>query len=123
LQAFLATAFICETALMGFHLNKDGYALDYTVHLLLVYLMIACAASCFLELACPSSVLAATCRALCTLLQGTWFCQIGHILFTHIPAWDVADPHGAMLVPVVFASHVLFACLAFLLLFLGMGWW
>jgi hypothetical protein len=108
---------------MGFHLNRDAYVLDYNLHLLLVFLMLACAGACFLELARPTSVLAATSRALCTFVQGTWFCQVGHILFEGVPAWDVGDPHGAMLVPVVFATHLLLACLGALGLFLATGWW
>jgi hypothetical protein len=107
---------------MGFHLNKESFALDYTVHLLLVYLMLACAAACFLEMVHNQSIMAASFRALVVFVQGTWFCQIGHILFAHIPAWDVADVHGAMFVPVVFCVHILFTALGFLLVFLGMQW-
>ena len=79
LQAFLGTAFLVEGLLFGFHLK--GTALDMKVHYILVLIVLANSATCFLEIAAPSNFLLTTARAQFTLLQGLWFYQVAEILF------------------------------------------
>jgi hypothetical protein len=78
-QAFLSLAFLAETLLMGLHAKHD--ALDKLVHALLTWVMLACVAVTAAEAAAPRSFLLAALRPAVVMLQGTWFCQVGAILY------------------------------------------
>lgn len=58
----------------------------------LFYAICACAISTILEMIYPSNVLPALCRTFFTFLQGTWFYQVGFILYPPIgEKWDQGD--------------------------------
>jgi Family of unknown function (DUF716) len=118
LQAFLGLAFVIEGLLLAFHLK--GNPLEVRVHYLLVLLVAACAAAVFLEAAFPQSALLSYARCFFVLLQGSWFCQAGRILFLDNPAWAYSnDDMGAvMFLPVVFVTHLMVASLALLGIYL-----
>ena len=70
IQAFLGVAFLVEGLLFGFHLK--GTALDMKVHFILVMVVLANSATCFLEIASPHNFLLTTARAQLTMLQVNW---------------------------------------------------
>jgi hypothetical protein len=88
---------------------------------MLVLLIAACAAAVFLEAAWPEVVLLSFARCYFVLLQGTWFCQIGRILFLGLEWWDDSDASymgATMFLPVVFVTHLMSAALLLLALHL-----
>ncbi len=64
---------------MGLH-SKDN-PLDNLLHVLLTSVMIGCVVVCTLEIWVRDSFLLAIARPLMVMFQGTWFIQVGHILF------------------------------------------
>ena len=73
-----AVAFVSEFLLFQFHLLNQK-ELDTLIHTLLLYAIGACVISMLLELRYRESALASFARAYFTLLQGTWFWQVGVI--------------------------------------------
>jgi len=62
------------------------------VHMFLFNVIVVCAISCLLEMIYPKNVLPALCRVMFTILQGTWFYQIGFILYPPIgDKWSEDD--------------------------------
>jgi hypothetical protein len=81
-------AFGVEGFLFHFHTHgKD--ALEVHLHILLVYSIFGCVFFICLEWYNQNEILFTYGRVLCTLLQGTWFFQIGFVLYppTDSPAW------------------------------------
>lgn len=105
---------------MGFHLK--GPELEVKVHLLLVLIMFTTAILCFLEMRYPNSALLSFARAASVFFQGTWFIQIGHILYAGDPAWDIHEMGGPMFAPVVFCMHMMLIATGYLVVFIGMYW-
>lgn len=64
---------------MGLHMKPNPF--DQLVHVLLTWLILGCAVVCAAEIVAPNSLLLALARPLVVMLQGTWFIQIGHMLF------------------------------------------
>lgn len=119
-QAYLTIAFLIETLLMGLH--KKHTDLDILVHQLLTWVMIGTTVVCFLEIWITNNVLLSTMRPMLVLFQGTWFIQVGHIMFLGIPAWDPSDHAALNMVPVVFCVHIVCISVGFLTVFLVMQW-
>lgn len=67
---------------MGLHSKPN--ALDQLVHTLLTGLMLASAGLTVAEIAAPRSVLLALARACVVMAQGTWFWNVGAIMFTGV---------------------------------------
>lgn len=62
------------------------------VHMYLFYLTVACVVSILAEMFQPKNVMPALCRIFFTFLQGTWFYQIGFILYPPSgDKWDEED--------------------------------
>jgi len=58
----------------------------------LFYVIVACLISTLAEMYQPNNVMPALCRVFFTLLQGTWFFQVGFILYPPVgEKWDVED--------------------------------
>jgi hypothetical protein len=78
-----------EGFLFANHLHSRE-PLDIHVHTLLVYAIEGCVAFTCLEFFKPNEILFTYGRIVCTLLQGTWFYQVGFVLYppTKNPAWQ-----------------------------------
>ncbi|XP_064602003.1 transmembrane protein 45B-like [Liolophura sinensis] len=105
----LAMAFMVEGLLFKFHLHGRSQ-LDVLVHTLLLYVVYACIISVIVEMKYRYSILSPLARAYFLLIQGTWFWQVGFILYNPSPnavPWK-ADDHGELtLVTLLFAWHAL----------------
>ncbi|KAK3861285.1 hypothetical protein Pcinc_032717 [Petrolisthes cinctipes] len=99
-------ALVMEGLLFFYHLHGRP-PMDVQVHMLLFYVVMACAASIFFEMCHKSNVLPALCRSYFTLLQGTWFYQIGFVLYppSGWETWEQHDHHQMMLVTLLFTWH------------------
>ena len=102
-----ALAFVIEGVLLQLHLYGRN-RLDIQLHSLLLYVIFACAVTGSLELKYNSSILVFVVRAYCVFLQGTWFAQIGHILYSPTHSTNHSDPcdHDHLsLAAIIFAWH------------------
>ncbi|XP_070000043.1 transmembrane protein 45B [Penaeus vannamei] len=98
-------AFSMEALLFYYHLHGRSH-MDVQVHMLLFYVVLACAVSTALEMCYKNNVLPALCRSYFTLLQGTWFYQIGFILYPPWgPTWDQENHGQMMMVTLFFTWH------------------
>jgi hypothetical protein len=103
-------AFGVEAYLFAFHLHgKD--ALEVHLHVLLVYAIVGCVVFCALEWYNENEIIFTYGRIVCTLLQGTWFFQIGFVLYppTDSPywKWDPASHDDFMKVTLAFCWHIM----------------
>ena len=115
----MSLAFIIEGLLFKFHLHGRT-ELDVLIHTLLLYSIYANALFCLLEMRYRSNPLATLCRSYFVLLQGTWFWQVGFILYNPLPgakAWLDDDHEQMMLATMMFTWHM-GACLI-IMLFIG----
>ncbi len=102
-----AAAFACVSLLFSSHLmGRD--VVDVAVHTILYHECLVLAVVCVVESFLPQNTVAALLRCVLLLLLGTWFVQVGTILYGngHAAAWDARDMHLTMLAAVVFAMHV-----------------
>lgn len=114
--AFGMLAFSIEAFLFGFHLHgKDP--VDIYLHVILIYAIFGCIFCTMLEFNNPKRIIYTYGRILFTILQGTWFWQVGFMLYppTDNPKfqWDLSDHGNIMVITVFFCWHVLIL-LAFL---------
>lgn len=112
----MTLALSVEALLFRYHLHGRT---DFDVHLhtLLLYAVYAAILSCLAEMRYPDRPLIALSRALFVLLQGTWFWQVGFILYNPLSesvSWGNDD---MMLATTLYVVHL--AC--GLLLLLGVG--
>ena len=105
--AALAQAFAIELLLFCFHLRMQA-GLTADVHVCLCIAVAGCAVAVVAEAAlCDTGAIAPTlARCFFTLLQGTWFCQAANILYG-AELWQADDMSNSMMLPVVFAAHVI----------------
>ncbi|CAL4082409.1 unnamed protein product, partial [Meganyctiphanes norvegica] len=97
--------FCMEGLLFYYHLHGRA-PMDVQVHMLLFYVVACCAISTALEMKYKHNVLPALGRIYFTLLQGTWFYQIGFILYPPgAEPWSQHDHRQMMIVTLVFAWH------------------
>ncbi|XP_064602130.1 transmembrane protein 45B-like [Liolophura sinensis] len=105
----LAMAFMVEGLLFKFHLHGRTQ-LDILVHTLLLYVVYACIISVIVEMKYRRSILSPLARAYFLLIQGTWFWQVGFILYNPSPnaiKWN-EEEHGELtLATILFAWHAL----------------
>lgn len=103
-------AFSVEAFLFAFHLHGKE-PVDAFVHILLVYSVIGCIIFTTLEAYNPKQVLFTYGRTLFTILQGTWFYQVGFMLYppTDDPSfqWDLSNHRNMMIVTACFCWHVM----------------
>lgn len=104
--ATAALAFSVEGFLFFNHLHGRPH-MDIQVHMFLFYVITACVIFTVLEMSYPKNVLAALGRIFFTLLQGTWFYQVGFILYPPIgEKWDVDSHPQMMVVTLMFTWHM-----------------
>ena len=109
-------ALVVEFVLFRFHLHgrKD---LDVLLHTLLLYTIAAGIMSVVLELKYRNNVLCALSRCYFVILQGTWFWQVGWILYPPFEGsykWDLEDHDQMMIATMIFAWHAAFNLLVML---------
>ncbi|XP_029654253.1 transmembrane protein 45B-like [Octopus sinensis] len=113
-------AFTIELVLFTFHLHGRS-ELDVLLHVLLTYVIIASLISAFIEMKFRHNVLAPLARTYFVMLQGSWFWQVGFILYRPFPGkspWKGDDHSQMMLITIYFAWHSI-ACFIIILLFGG----
>lgn len=103
-----SVAFMGEGILFKFHLHERS-ELDVQIHTLLIYVIFSCAVVVLLELYWQDSFLAGFSRAFLVMLQGTWFIQLGFILYNPIPGGSpwTSDHHSLTISTVVFTWHAM----------------
>jgi hypothetical protein len=103
-------AFSIEGFLFANHLHSRD-ALDIHVHVLLVYAIYGCVLFTALEIYKPNQILFTYGRILFTMLQGTWFWEVGFILYppTDLPQfqWNKNDHNQIMTVTSSYCWHIL----------------
>ena len=105
--AVAAMAFSVEWILFSHHLHGRRM-LDVHVHTLLLYVVAACVLATILEAKYSKSIYVAQARAFFVLLQGTWFWQVGFMLYSpswHPIGWETNNPEHVMLATMVFTWH------------------
>ncbi|XP_033734010.1 transmembrane protein 45B-like [Pecten maximus] len=104
----LIMAFLVEALLFHFHLQERS-SLDVTIHTLLVYTILSNAIIIGVELKMVNSALVSLVKGLLLLVQGTWFWQIGFILYSpsRLPStWHAEDHEHIFLAVLIFVWHV-----------------
>nr|XP_053630223.1 transmembrane protein 45B-like isoform X1 [Cherax quadricarinatus]XP_053630224.1 transmembrane protein 45B-like isoform X1 [Cherax quadricarinatus] len=98
-------AFCVEALVFTYHLHGRT-PMDVQVHMFLVYVVGGCILAIALEMYHKRSVLPALARTYLTLLQGTWFVQMGFILYHPIgEAWNQEDDKQMMIVTLILCWH------------------
>lgn len=112
-------ALMCEGLLFKFHLHGRT-DLDVLLHTLLLYVIAAGIVSLIVEMKYRHNVLSPLSRAYFLVLQGTWFWQVGWILYPPFESsarWDMEDHEQMMIATMMFAWHASVV----LLVMLGLG--
>ncbi|XP_077463890.1 transmembrane protein 45A [Stigmatopora argus] len=108
----MAIAFFNEGFLFLFHLHGRS-ALDVHLHMLLVYAIFGGAVVAFLEVFHRGNILLELLRCTLTLLQGSWFWQIGYVLYSPSgTVWEPKDHDNVMFITMCYSWHLAFAMLA-----------
>lgn len=110
-----ALAFSVEALLFSFHLHGRAM-LDTQIHLLLVGTVLATVILVLLEYNLPHSLLVCAARVYCVFLQGTWFIQVGLMLYHPVYGSWKQDEHHVMVAAIVFVWHGLAVFLAMLVI-------
>ncbi|XP_046384360.1 transmembrane protein 45B-like [Ischnura elegans] len=103
-------AFAAEGFLFYNHLHGRTH-MDVQVHMMLFCAIVGCAVSAVFEAYLKNSVIAALSRAYFTLLQGTWFYQVGFILyppFSFLGKWNEDSHEQMMIVTMIYTWHAAF---------------
>lgn len=110
-RLMLAVAFFNEGFLFLYHLHGRSM-LDVHVHQLLLYAIFGDALVSFLEVFHRGNIILELLRCTLTLLQGSWFWQIGFVLYPpRGPEWDLKDHNNMMFVTMCYSWHLAFAML------------
>lgn len=98
-------AFTMEALIFAYHL-QGRTPMDVQVHMFLLYTVIGCVIATILECLYKKRVIPALLRTYFLILQGTWFIQIGFILYRPLTTpWDEHGPRHMMLITVIFCWH------------------
>ena len=104
----ISISLAAEGLLFQFHLYERD-ELDVLVHTLLLYVIYITVIVMLVELKLGNSVLCSLGRAYLFQLQGTWFWQVGFVLYNPFPGaevWDPEDHQQLMLVALIFTVHM-----------------
>ena len=107
-----------EGQLFANHLHGRD-PLDVKLHSCLVVLIILCAISSLAEMVGNrDDVRYGLIRSCCYLWQGTWFLQVGIILYPHdiFPIWDHQSMETRMIIDLIFLGHFWFSILVVFLI-------
>ncbi|KAK4469794.1 hypothetical protein MN116_007310 [Schistosoma mekongi] len=106
---FHGIALLGELFLFVFHLHQRS-PLDVYLHLLLTSMIILCVLVSIAELLHPHEPIYGLMRSWTYLMQGTWFWQVGAILYpktSWMPIWDQAAKQSIPAAANLFAYHML----------------
>ncbi|CAL8309523.1 unnamed protein product [Lota lota] len=102
----LALAFFIEGFLFVYHLHGRNM-LDVHVHQMLLYGVFGQALVVFLEVFHRGNITLELLRSALCLLQGSWFWQIGYVLYPPRGGeWDLTDHNNIMFVTMCFCWHL-----------------
>ncbi|KAK5907820.1 hypothetical protein CesoFtcFv8_005630 [Champsocephalus esox] len=105
-RLMLAVAFFNEGFLFLYHLHGRA-PLDVHLHHLLLFCVFGLALLCLLEVFQRGNLVLELLRCALTLLQGSWFWQIGFVLYSpHGQVWDQSDHNNVMFVTMCFSWHL-----------------
>ena len=106
--AAILLALIVELVLFRFHLHGRT-DMDVQMHTLLMYSVVLSIVVVAVEFRYQNSALCMLARCFCALLQGTWFFQIGFVLyppFSDKSGWDENNHEQMLLITAMFAWHM-----------------
>uniref|UniRef100_A0A452RGS6 Transmembrane protein 45A n=1 Tax=Ursus americanus TaxID=9643 RepID=A0A452RGS6_URSAM len=105
-KLMLSNALFVEAFVMYNH-THGREMLDIFVHQLLVLAVFVAGLIAFLELFIRTNITVELLRTSCILLQGSWFWQIGFVLYPPSggPAWDAMDHDNIMFLTICFCWH------------------
>lgn len=109
-RVVLAMAVFIEGFLFYFHVHNRP-PLDQHIHSLLLFGLFGAAVSISLEVILRDNIVLELFRTSLLILQGTWFWQIGFVLFPPFgrPEWDQKDMDNIMFITMCFCWHYLVA--------------
>ncbi|XP_073922443.1 transmembrane protein 45B isoform X2 [Castor canadensis] len=105
-RLIMAVAIFNEGFLFYYHIHNRP-PLDQHIHLLLTFALFGGSISVFLEVIFRDNIVLELFRTSLVILQGTWFWQIGFVLFPLFgaPEWDQKDEHNIMFITMCFSWH------------------
>lgn len=110
-KACLVIAFSIEAFLLAFHLHSRE-PLDIHLHVLLLIAVFGCILFSVLQILWPGQVLFTYGFITSTLLQGTWLCQAGIVIYRPIRSaafiWDLYNHQQIMTITTMFCWHFIF---------------
>ncbi|KAL2807521.1 transmembrane protein 45B [Daubentonia madagascariensis] len=109
-RLLMAVAIFTEGFLFYYHVHNRP-PLDQHIHLLLVFCLFGGGVGVFLEVILRDNIVLELFRTSLVILQGTWFWQIGFVLFPPFgtPEWDQEDEANIMFITMCFCWHYLVA--------------
>ncbi|MBN3299551.1 TM45A protein, partial [Amia calva] len=122
-RLLLAIAFFTEGFLFLYHLHGRAM-LDVHVHQLLLYAVFGTALTAFLEMFLRGNLLLELLRAALSMLQGSWFWQIGFVLYPPggLAKWDLMDHNNMMFITMCYCWHLALALLTVALVYCTVCW-
>uniref|UniRef100_A0AAY4DY28 Transmembrane protein 45B n=1 Tax=Denticeps clupeoides TaxID=299321 RepID=A0AAY4DY28_9TELE len=122
-RLLLAIAFFAEGFLFLYHLyGRD--MLDVHVHQLLLYAIFGGALISFMEVFHRGNILLELLRTTLCLLQGSWFWQIGFVLYPPSEVkWDLQDHSNKMFITVCYCWHLACALVTVAVLYCTVCWY
>jgi hypothetical protein len=119
-------AFCVEGLLFGFHLGGRDH-IDVQLHVLLVITIGMCIFCCVLEYMNPTNILFTYGRIIFTFIQGTWFWEIGFILYPPYDSlkniWDPTNHQHIMFIVMSYVWHFLLISISLCVQLLVMHWY
>ncbi|XP_029434734.1 transmembrane protein 45A [Rhinatrema bivittatum] len=111
-RLMLSIAVFIEGFLFYYHVHGRTM-LDAHVHILLLTAIFGGALCIFLEVFCRGNIVLELLRASLCILQGSWFWQIGFVLYPPNggPEWDQKDHGNMMFITMCYCWHYAFALL------------
>uniref|UniRef100_A0A673B2N0 Transmembrane protein 45a n=1 Tax=Sphaeramia orbicularis TaxID=375764 RepID=A0A673B2N0_9TELE len=110
-RLMMAIAFFNEGFLFLYHLHGRSM-LDVHVASASALCCFRRSSCCFLEVFHRGNIILELLRCTLTLLQGSWFWQIGFVLYPpQGPEWDLKDHNNVMFVTMCYSWHLAFAML------------
>ncbi|XP_076968564.1 transmembrane protein 45B isoform X2 [Tamandua tetradactyla] len=109
-RLFMGLAAFIEGFLFYYHVHHRP-PLDQHIHSLMLVILFGGAFSVFLEVILRDNIVLELFRTSLVIFQGTWFWQIGFVLFPPFgtPEWDQKDDSNIMFITMCFCWHFLAA--------------
>uniref|UniRef100_W5MX84 Transmembrane protein 45a n=1 Tax=Lepisosteus oculatus TaxID=7918 RepID=W5MX84_LEPOC len=123
LKCTVRLIFFHSKFLFLYHLHGRDM-LDVHVHQLLLYAIFGGALTTFLEVFQRGNILLELLRASLSLLQGSWFWQIGFVLYppSGLAEWDLKDHNNMMFITMCYCWHFAFALVTVAVVYSTVCW-